>query len=146
MSIPNAMEIALREELKSIDQIIDSLNAKRTAILKVLGLYESTVLLDDRELEQPISSDKGPQLNTIDMARVVIRNAGKPLQPPQIKDGIKSTFGVDPAKTLFDMLWKRARQGDKGFYKDGEGNIGLLEMLPKLETVATISSGETMTQ
>lgn len=125
--------------------MLEVLTAKREAISQVLDVYASVgtkaVPTKTREAIRRVSiGTSGSKLNTIDMARVVIRNAGKSLPPAKIKENIKSTFGIDAAKTLYDMLWKRARAQDSGFYKDEQGNIGLVEMLPKMETVATISS------
>ena len=131
MTVPAPMEIALREELKSIDRVMGTLNAKKVAIQSLLSVYAPAEGEEENNTQT---------LNSMDMARVVIRNAGRPIKPDQIRLGIRSTYGVDAPKTLQDMLWKKARKTDSGFFKDEEGNIGLTEMIPRLETVRSTQS------
>lgn len=134
MSVPAPMEIALREELKSIDRVMDTLTAKKEAIKSLLAAYEP----EESETSDEKAAVAQQLMNSMDMSRVVIRNAGRPLKPDKIRTDIKRTYGIEAPKTLQDMLWKKARKGDSGFFKDEEGNIGLTEMLARVETVHTI--------
>jgi hypothetical protein len=136
-SMPNtAVTIALRQELSELE-------LRARAIRVVLGLYGEDVrpAAKARQTTREIGAEAGKaplgtnKMTTLEMARVVIRNAGRPLELEKIKQGIKSTFGVEPAKTLFDMLWKGARAGN-GFVREESGEIGLTEMQPRMEAVA----------
>jgi hypothetical protein len=132
------MQLALQEELQSIERIMSNLQQKREAIQKLLGVYGTT---EQSGQSDPVGSDilsaskAKSGMNTIEMARVIIRNAGRPLKPEDVRANIRATFGVDAAKTLYDMLLKRARSENSGFYRTSEGEIGLTEMLPKFEKV-----------
>jgi len=132
-----SMKFALEAELESINRQIAACNKKREAILHLLDVYglggESATL--SSAVAALAGSSQAKCLNTMEMARVVIRNAGKPLKPEAIREGIKSTFGIEPAKTLPDMLWKYARAARGGFFRQETGEIGLDEMQPKIETV-----------
>ena len=66
----------------------------------------------------------------LDMARIVIRNAGRPLAVQAIPEKIRSTFGIVAAKSLPRMLIKRARRSKCGFYLTSDGLIGLIEAAP----------------
>jgi hypothetical protein len=66
----------------------------------------------------------------LDMARIVIRNAGRPLAVQAIPEKIRSTFGIAAAKSLPRMLIKRARRSKCGFYLTADGLVGLLEAAP----------------
>ena len=61
---------------------------------------------------------------TVEMARRVLKNEGAPMTPKQIGEKIFSTFGFKPAKSLYQMLYKRAK-AKKGFTMDGAGKYGL---------------------
>jgi hypothetical protein len=61
------------------------------------------------------------------MARTVLFNPqGKRRPPDEIRALIRTTYGVDPAKTLDQMLYKRAGKGTT-FYKTADDRFGLLE-------------------
>ena len=134
--MPNtAVTIALRQELAELE-------LRMRAIRVVLGLYGEDVSpalkrnRTTKDMEDAVGGAQANKMTSLEMARVVIRNAGRPLKPEKIKEGIKSTFGVDPAKTLYDMLWKGARAGNVGFVRDeGTGEIGLSEMQPRVAHV-----------
>ncbi len=66
----------------------------------------------------------------LDMAGIVIRNAGRPLAVQAIPEKIRSTFGIAAAKSLPRMLIKRARRSKCGFYLTSDGLIGLIETTP----------------
>ena len=53
------------------------------------------------------------------MARTVLRNAGgKEKSVDELRTEIRSTYGIQPAKTLDQMLAKQA-SANRGFYKTG---------------------------
>lgn len=133
------MKIALKAELESVDRQIADLNQKREAIIKLLSVYgfETILAAVDTLSQFPTEGRTRGGLNTLEMARLVIRNAARPLKPEAIKEGIRKTYGVEPAKTICDMLWKRARSKDSGFFREKTGEIGLTEMIPQMETVST---------
>ncbi len=56
--------------------------------------------------------------------------------PDKIRALIKKTYGIDPAKTLDQMLYKRASKGTM-FYKTAEGRFGLLALRATTEEVRT---------
>jgi hypothetical protein len=66
----------------------------------------------------------------LDMAKIVIRNAGRPLAVQAIPENIRSTFGIVAAKSLPRMLIKRARRSKCSFYLTSDGLIGLIEAAP----------------
>jgi hypothetical protein len=59
----------------------------------------------------------------LDMVRIVIQNAGRPLAVQAIPEKIRSTFGIAAAKSLPRMLIKRARRSKSGFYLTSDGLI-----------------------
>jgi alkyl hydroperoxide reductase subunit AhpC len=81
------------------------------------------------------------QPNTLDMARTVLRNAGTEKSPDDLKVMIRTTYGIDPAKTLDQMLYKRASAG-REFYKTEDGRFGLLELrkTPVIQEIRTPST------
>jgi hypothetical protein len=125
-AISPALKTALEAELKAIDKVVAEASAKRDAIMELI------------ETDQKEAVRRQSQHSTIEMARLVIRNAGRPLSPDKIQTNIHTTFGIVPAKTLYDMLLKRARKPGSGFFRDAEGQIGLSEMQPTITTVARI--------
>ena len=46
--------------------------------------------------------------------------------PDEVRALIKKTYGIEPAKTLDQMLYKRVAKG-KTFCKTADGRFGLLE-------------------
>jgi hypothetical protein len=81
----------------------------------------------------PVPAEGQP--NTLGMARMVLRNLnGEEKTPDQLRALIKDTYGIDPAKSLDQMLYKRASKG-KTFYKTEDGRFGLLELRPTIERV-----------
>jgi hypothetical protein len=46
----------------------------------------------------------------------------------ELRQLIRTTYGIEPAKSLDQMLYKRASAG-RGFYKTTEGKFGLTELL-----------------
>jgi hypothetical protein len=82
----------------------------------------------------------GGELSSIGMITKVLENAkGTPLSLQEILDEVKKTFGVEPAKTSDQMLWKRANQ-KKGFYKTEDGKFGLTKHLAEVNKVETTTT------
>jgi hypothetical protein len=134
--LPAALKQVLQKELTELDQTLERLNKKRDAIHQLLAVYEGEGETQPRSTRVPRAarSGTGAELNTVEMARTVIRNLGRPMHPKAIADAIHRTYGIQPAKTLSDMLWKRARAG-KGFYKTDDGEIGVTALQSHVETV-----------
>jgi hypothetical protein len=79
----------------------------------------------------------GAQPNSLEMARIVLFNVnGEEKTPDEIRALIRTTHGIDPAKTLDQMLYKRASKGTM-FYKTAEGRFGLLALRATTEEVRT---------
>lgn len=92
--------------------------------------------LDDKELYQPRplpGLTVGPvnvkeQPNTLEMTRTILKNAGGAEKTAdELRQLIRTTYGIEPAKSLDQMLYKRASAG-RGFYKTPEGKFGLSEL------------------
>jgi hypothetical protein len=66
----------------------------------------------------------------LDMVRIVIQNAGRPLAVQVIPKQIRNTFGIAAAKSLPRVLIKRARRSKCGLYLTADGLIGLIEAAP----------------
>jgi hypothetical protein len=77
------------------------------------------------------------QPNSLEMARVVLLNLnGEEKTPDEIHALVKKTYGIEPAKTLDQMLYKRAGKG-RTFYKTSDGRFGLLALRATIEEVRT---------
>jgi hypothetical protein len=73
----------------------------------------------------------------LDLARVVLLSLdGEEKTPDEIRALIKKTYGIGPAKTLDQMLYKRASKGTM-FYKTAEGRFGLRALRATTEDVRT---------
>lgn len=78
---------------------------------------------------------EGPALreelpSSLEMTRTVLRNlGGEPKAPDDLRALIRETYGVEPVKTLDQMLYKRASKG-QGFFKTHDGRFGLTEFQP----------------
>jgi hypothetical protein len=107
---------------------LSQLDTRRNAIISMLTAYG-----EGEEYQR--DSPEGSGLSSIEMARVVLCNAGRPLSIADIYDRIQGTYGIPAVKTLKDMLWKRARSR-KIFFKNEDGTIGLMELQAVVETVA----------
>jgi len=91
----------------------------------------------DNELYQPrpvpgglTSGPVNPkeQPNTLEMTRTILKNAGgEEKSVDELRQLIRTTYGIEPAKSLDQMLYKRAANG-RGFYKTSEGKFGLTEL------------------
>ncbi len=131
MNMPAGMQQALESELAAIEKTLTPFIERREAIHSLFAVYDTDPRTPART---PVKA--GPDLNTMNMAKTVIRNAGRPLTFQGIEESIKKTYGVTPAKTLYQMLYKRAKAGDK-LYRNQNGEFGLVEMNPEIRTVMT---------
>src|SRR5258708_11917042 len=62
------------------------------------------------------------------MTRTILKNAaGEEKSVDELRQLIRATCGIEPAKSLDQMLYKRASAG-RGFYKTTEGKFGLTEL------------------
>ena len=62
------------------------------------------------------------------MTRTILKNAaGEEKSVDELRQLIRTTYGIEPAKSLDQMLYKRASAG-RGFYKTTEGKFGLTEL------------------
>jgi hypothetical protein len=142
---------ALEQELAGIDSKIDQLERYRTSIkntIEARNALDGFVQPGTAPYQpQPVRAlTEGPvnrkeQPNTLDMARTVLRNAGTEKSPDDLKVMIRTTYGIDPAKTLDQMLYKRASAG-REFYKTEDGRFGLLELrkAPLVQDIRTPST------
>lgn len=81
----------------------------------------------------PPYPQRGNQPNTLEMVKTVLKNAkGEEKTPDELRHLIRNTFGVDPAKSLDQMLYKRSAKGTV-FYKTPNGRFGLLELKEKID-------------
>jgi hypothetical protein len=86
--------------------------------------------------------NRSEQPNTLETARTVLRNAGgKEKSVNELRAEIRTIYGIHPAKTLDQMLAKRA-SANRGFYKTADGRFGLTELRaqPMIEEVKTSST------
>ena len=60
--------------------------------------------------------------------------------PDEVRALIKKTYGIEPAKTLDQMLYKRASKGTM-FYKTAEGRFGLLALRATTEEYGRLPYG-----
>jgi hypothetical protein len=132
--LPNALRSQLQSELDQLDkdrqQLVNRLNEldiRRNAVVSLLSAYG--------EMPKHKDSPENSGLSSLEMARTVLMNAGRPLPIPEIHSKIRDTYGLPAAKTLADMLWKRARTRNI-FFKDDDGRIGLVELQAVITTVA----------
>jgi hypothetical protein len=130
--MPAAMRQALDSELSAIEKSVGPLVERREAIFRLFAAYDDS----GNQPTTRTTVKASPELNTLDMARTVIRNARRPLKVNQIEEEIKNTYGVVPAKTLYQMLYKRAKRGER-FFRNDNGEFGVADMNPEVRTVLT---------
>ena len=118
----NTKEIraALKEELKCLE-------ARTSAIHGLLKVYETP------------KPAPGAKLPALEMARTVIRNAGRQLAMKEILEGFRKTYGLTPPVNLVSILESRARE-NKGFFATDDGAIGAIEMLHKARDVENVQT------
>lgn len=154
------IQISQLERYKiSLSQTLSTMQALRGPAL-VIGrpvesrVSDSGVLADlpEQELYQPRPIQgltAGPvnqaeQPNTLDMTKTVLQNAGGDEKTvDELRQMIRTTYGVEPAKSLDQMLYKRASSG-RGFYKTPEGRFGLTELRKGIQ-IDIVSMPSTLT-
>ncbi len=148
MSLPANVIRALRNEKGQIDETVAKLSDRSGLISKLLrseGQTPRTQMKDTPAVREPIDKParrviclpNAPSVaktgNTqliLDMVRIVIRNAGRPLAVQAIPKQIRNAFGIAAAKSLPRVLIKRARRSKCGLYLTADGLIGLIEAAP----------------
>jgi hypothetical protein len=87
-----------------------------------LGVYKMTTSVSPKGRKSAMSS--------MDMARQVLNNnggkKGAEMSAKEIIAHVKDTFGVEPATSLTQMLYKRSR-AKSSFYRTKAGKYGLLD-------------------
>ena len=133
MKIPANVVRAARNEKVQIDEIVAMKGTP--AVRGPIGTQPARTRLKPANCATPVSSapsipKAGDTQFTIEMARIVIRNSGRPLGLQAISELIRSTFGLAVSKSLPQLLLKRARSSKSGFYLTSDGLIGLVETAP----------------
>ena len=108
------------------------LETRKSEIHELLATYYD----DDCQIPK---CSPGARLPILDMARTVIRNAGRHLSTQRVVELFRNTYGLTPPDNTVPMLERNGRQ-DKIFFLTGDGMIGLIEMRPKIKTVDTKQS------
>src|ERR1017187_2804692 len=102
-----------KSALKTVMQARDGLRGPGTSLSSERGYTPQVVTAGSIEgpTEGKIPAEGQP--STLEMARTVLRNLNGPERTPtELRELIKSTYGVEPAKTLDQMLYKRATAGN----------------------------------
>lgn len=117
---PENLSGALRQELQQLEKRIQEINSKKQAIENLLKAYAGgkTGLHVVSQPHKPIS--------TLEMAQEVLRKRGSEMKPEEIRIAIREQFGQEPAPTLAQMLYTRARR-KKMFYRNVGGRFGLTQ-------------------
>ena len=87
MKTDNEIQGTLEEEIKG-------LKTRRDAVQEMLTVYGGSAS----------KAAPGAKLPLVDMARTVVRNAGRPLSIEKIIEGIRKTYGIEPPDTLAPVL------------------------------------------
>ncbi len=115
------LSAVLKKELEQLDRRIQEFNSKKQAILNLLKTYSGR---NTAGLHLVASAQKG--MNTLEMAQAVLRKQGSEMKPEEIRQAIRLEFSQEPAPTLAQMLYTRARR-KKTFYRNPGGRFGLME-------------------
>ncbi len=110
----------LKQELQQIEQRIQEFSSKKQAIENLLKAYAGNAS-GIHLVPHPTQS-----MNTLEMAREVLRKRGSEMKPEELRQAIRAQFGQEPAPTLAQMLYTRARN-KKMFYRNAGGRFGLIE-------------------
>lgn len=112
---------ALRQELEALEKRIQEFNTKKQAIEGLLKVYSGGGAGGLHVVA------KQPKVaNTLEMAQEVLRKRGSEMKPEEIRESIRRQFSQEPAPTLAQMLYTRARR-KKTFYRNPGGLFGLME-------------------
>ena len=132
----------VNEQIVRLERYKTALNAALQARLDLEGLISTRPQVYSPQTVNLTAITDGKdspnaQPNSLEMARVVLLNLnGEEKTPDEIRALIKKTYGIEPAKTLDQMLYKRASKGTL-FYKTAEGRFGLLALRATTEEVRT---------
>ncbi len=118
---PENLSAALKQELEQLDKRIQEFNSKKQAILNLLKTYSGR---NPGGLHLVSNPPKG--MNTLEMTQAVLRKRGSEMKPEEIREAIRMEFSQEPAPTLAQMLYTRARR-KKTFYRNPGGRFGLQE-------------------
>jgi hypothetical protein len=129
---------SLNQTLSAMQALKGTVTPIRRQVTAEISMDESAQVreLSDNELYQPgqvFGLTSGPinpkeQPNTLEMTRTILKNAGgEEKSVDELRQLIRTTYGMEPAKSLDQMLYKRASAG-RGFYKTTEGKFGLTEL------------------
>ena len=130
---------------ESLNQTLNAMQALKGTVTPIRRQVAAEVSTDesaqaselsDNELYRPrpiTGLTSGPvnpkeQPNTLEMTRTILKNAGgEEKSVDELRRLIRTTYGIEPAKSLDQMLYKRASAG-RGLYKTTEGKFGLTEL------------------
>ncbi len=115
------LSTVLKQELEQLDRRIQEFSSRKQAILNLLKTYTGR---NAAGLQIVPSPEKG--MNTLEMAQAVLRKRSSEMKPEEIRTAIREQFGQEPAPTLAQMLYTRARR-KKTFYRNPGGRFGLVE-------------------
>jgi hypothetical protein len=118
---PENLSGALRQELERLQKRIQEFNSKKQAIENLLKVYSGR---NASGLHLVSGVQKG--VSTLEMAQQVLRKKGSEMKPEEIREAVRQQFGQEPAPTLSQMLYTRARR-KKTFYRMPGGRFGLVE-------------------
>ncbi len=114
------LSAVLKQELQQLDKRIQEFNSKKQAIMNLLKTYSGKAA---GGLHLVSSAQKS--MNTLEMAQAVLRKRGSEMKPEEIRQAIRMEFSQEPAPTLAQMLYTRARR-KKTFYRNPGGRFGLV--------------------
>lgn len=122
---PENLSGLLRQELDRLDKRIQEFNSKKQAVANLLKAYSG-----GNAAGLQLVARAQPAMTTLEMAQSVLRKRGSELKPEEIRIAIRNEFAQEPAPTLAQMLYTRARR-KKTFYRNPGGRFGLLEWRAK---------------
>ncbi len=122
---PENLSGLLKQELERLDKRIQEFNSKKQAVSNLLKIYSGRNAAGIHLVARP-----EPTMSTLEMAQTVLRKRGSELKPEEIRMAIREAFSQEPAPTLAQMLYTRARK-KKIFYRNPGGRFGLLEWRTK---------------
>ncbi len=112
----------LKQELQQLDRRIQEFNTKRQAILNLLKTYSG----GNPGGLHVVPRTEQKSMTTLEMVQTVLRKRAGEMKPEEIRQAIRDQFGQEPAPTLAQMLYTRARR-KKTFYRNPGGRFGLLD-------------------
>lgn len=120
------MNPAIANAVKAIDEEIVQLQVVSNNLKSVAGRIGAPA-----ELTIVPKSPATPQksrLTTVEMVRQILNTFGKPgeeMSYEELRSAIRTTFQVEPATSLNQMVYKRAHKRGGEFYRTKDGKFGL---------------------